>query len=218
MSMVFWKIYNGLVTFRFNDPTSRRQGVKGVKGHQTVVYFSKHHASSKYKLVIWNILDIHFTCAAWPVSCLVGNTKKTFALNRAQIVSQTRNSILLTSCYTLVRKVSSSKDSNLVNPSALDLRRGIWVNLIQNILDWCNSRGCNVEWFQWSVFSYFWDYRFFFVVAICDLVHAVEAMYAIPKVKSASVNLFWNMSDTLETAICSFTGITYISEKVSICL
>ena len=31
---------------------------------------------------------------------------------------------------------------------------------------------------------------FCFVVAICDLVHAVEAMYGIPKVLTASVNLF----------------------------
>ena len=30
---------------------------------------------------------------------------------------------------------------------------------------------------------------FCFVVAICDLVHAVEAMYGIPKVLTASVNL-----------------------------
>ena len=30
-----------------------------------------------------------------------------------------------TSCYTLVRQVSSFKDSNLINPSALDLRTGI---------------------------------------------------------------------------------------------
>ena len=31
---------------------------------------------------------------------------------------------------------------------------------------------------------------FCFVVAICDLVHAVEAMYGIPKVLTASVNIF----------------------------
>ena len=48
-------------------------------------------------------------------------------------------------------------------------------------------------------------------------MHAVEAMYCIPKVLTASVNLFLNMSDTRETVICSFTGITHISEKVSIC-
>ena len=59
---------------------------------------------------------------------------------------------------------------------------------------------------------------FCFVVAICDLVHAVEAMYCIPKVLTASVNLLSNMSDTHETAICSVTDITRISEKVSICL
>ena len=31
-----------------------------------------------------NILDIRFTCAAWPVSSLVGNIKETFSHNRAQ--------------------------------------------------------------------------------------------------------------------------------------
>ena len=31
---------------------------------------------------------------------------------------------------------------------------------------------------------------FCFVVAICDLVHAVVAMYGIPKVLTTSVNLF----------------------------
>ena len=42
-----------------------------------------------------NILDIRFTCAAWPVSSLVGNIKETFSHNRAQkIQSQIRNSIL----------------------------------------------------------------------------------------------------------------------------
>ena len=47
-------------------------------------------------------------------------------------------------------------------------------------------------------------------------MHAVEAVYCIPKVLTASVNLFLSMSDTRETVICSFTGITHISEKVSI--
>ena len=44
-------------------------------------------------------------------------------------------------------------------------------------------------------------------------MHAVEAMYGIPKVLTASVNLFLNMSDTCDTAICSVTGITHISEE-----
>ena len=30
----------------------------------------------------------------------------------------------------------------------------------------------------------------FFVIAICDLVHAVEAMYGLPNVLAASGNLF----------------------------
>ena len=41
---------------------------------------------------------------------------------------------------------------------------------------------------------------FYFVVAICDLVHAAEAMYGLPSVLTASGNLFWNMSDARETA------------------
>ena len=39
---------------------------------------------------------------------------------------------------------------------------------------------------------------FCFVVAICDLVHAVEAMYGLPYVLTASGNLFCNMSDPLK--------------------
>ena len=49
---------------------------------------------------------------------------------------------------------------------------------------------------------------FCFVVAICDLVHAVEAMYGLPYVLTASRNLFLNMSDS-----CSITGIIHISEE-----
>ena len=40
------------------------------------------------------------------------------------------------------------------------------------------------------IFFVFLILSFCFVVAICDLVHAVEAMYGIPKVLTASVNLF----------------------------
>ena len=57
---------------------------------------------------------------------------------------------------------------------------------------------------------------FCFVVAICDLVHAVEATYGIPVI-TASGNLFLNMSDARETANCTFTGITRTSEKISRC-
>ena len=56
---------------------------------------------------------------------------------------------------------------------------------------------------------------FCFVVTICGLVHAVEAIYGRPLVLTASGNLFRNISDARETAICSFEGITYISEKIS---
>ena len=39
-------------------------------------------------------------------------------------------------------------------------------------------------------FRFFEVIIFCLVVAICDLVHAVEAMYGIPKVITASVILF----------------------------
>ena len=48
-------------------------------------------------------------------------------------------------------------------------------------------------------------------------MHAVEVMYSLPSVLTVSGNLFLNMSDAGETAICSFTGITHISEKISRC-
>ena len=40
------------------------------------------------------------------------------------------------------------------------------------------------------IFSYFLDNYFCFVVAISDLVHAVDAMYGLPRVLTASGNLF----------------------------
>ena len=43
------------------------------------------------------------------------------------------------------------------------------------------------------------------VVAICDLVHAVETIFHLSYVLTASGNL------------CSFTGITHFSEKISRC-
>ena len=58
---------------------------------------------------------------------------------------------------------------------------------------------------------------FCFVVAICDLVHDVETIFHLFYVHTASGNLFKNMSDARETANCSFTGITHISEKISRC-
>ena len=53
---------------------------------------------------------------------------------------------------------------------------------------------------------------FHFVVAIFDLVHDVKAMHGLCKLLTASGNLFLNMSDASETAICSFKGIFHISE------
>ena len=44
-------------------------------------------------------------------------------------------------------------------------------------------------------------------------MHAVEAMYGLPEVITASGNLFLNMSDARETAICNFTGIIHISKR-----
>ena len=58
---------------------------------------------------------------------------------------------------------------------------------------------------------------FCFVVAICDLVHDVGAIFHLSYVLTASGNLFRNMNDARETANCSFTGITHISEKFSRC-
>ena len=44
-------------------------------------------------------------------------------------------------------------------------------------------------------------------------MHDVETIFHLSYVLTASENLFLNMSDARETAICSFTGITNISEK-----
>ena len=46
-------------------------------------------------------------------------------------------------------------------------------------------------------------------------MHDVETIFHLSYVLKASGNLFCNMSDARETAICSFTGITHISEKIS---
>ena len=48
-------------------------------------------------------------------------------------------------------------------------------------------------------------------------MHVVEAMYGFSYVLTALGNTFLNISDARETAICSFTGITHISEKISRC-
>ena len=48
-------------------------------------------------------------------------------------------------------------------------------------------------------------------------MHDVETLFRLSSVLTASGNLFLNMSDARETAICSFTGITHISEKISRC-
>ena len=46
-----------------------------------------------------------------------------------------------------------------------------------------------------------------------DLVHDVEVIFPLPKLLTAPGNLFQNKCDACEIAICSFTGITHISEK-----
>ena len=48
-------------------------------------------------------------------------------------------------------------------------------------------------------------------------MHDVESIFHLSYVLTASGNLFLNMSDARETAICSFMGITHISEKISRC-
>ena len=48
-------------------------------------------------------------------------------------------------------------------------------------------------------------------------MHDVTTIFHLSYVLTAPGNLFLNMSDASETAICSFTGITHISEKISRC-
>ena len=40
--------------------------------------------------------------------------------------------------------------------------------------------GYNVGWFEWSIFRIFNIIIFCFAVAMCDLVHDVEAIFHIP--------------------------------------
>ena len=48
-------------------------------------------------------------------------------------------------------------------------------------------------------------------------MHDVEIIFHLSYVLTASGNLFCNMSYARETANCSFTGITHISEKIFTC-
>ena len=68
-----------------------------------------------------------------------------------------------------------------------------------------------------NFFVFFEIIIFCFVVAICDLVHDVETIFYLSYVLKASGNLFLNMSDTRETANCSFLGITHIPENIPRC-
>ena len=52
-----------------------------------------------------------------------------------------------------------------------------------------------------------------FDVAMSDLVHDVECVFCRGYLIMESGNLILNMSDGQKSAICSFIGITYISEK-----
>ena len=54
----------------------------------------------------------------------------------------------------------------------------------------CVFKSCECRMISVVIFRIFGIIIFCFVVAICDLVHAVGAMYGIPKVLPASVNLF----------------------------
>ena len=58
---------------------------------------------------------------------------------------------------------------------------------------------------------------FCYVVALSDLVHGVDAIYNLRLLLSSDENLSKNLSDDRETAICSFTGISHISEKIFTC-
>ena len=68
-----------------------------------------------------------------------------------------------------------------------------------------------VIFFRFFEINYFW-----FVVALFDLVHDVEAIDSLYLLLTPSGNLFGNMTDASETANCSFTGIIHISEKKKI--
>ena len=52
------------------------------------------------------------------------------------------------------------------------------------------SRGATYDDFSGHFFRIFEIITFCFVVAICDLVHAVGATYGLPLVITASANLF----------------------------
>ena len=52
-----------------------------------------------------------------------------------------------------------------------------------------------------NFFGFFRLFLFCFVVAICYLVHDVEAIHGICKLQTASGNLFRNMSYARETTI-----------------
>ena len=80
-----------------------------------------------------------------------------------------------------------------------------------------SSRGATKDGFSVQFFRFFKSIFFGLLVATCDLVHDVETIFHLPYLLLASGNLFWNMSDARETANCSFTGITHISEKIFRC-
>ena len=56
---------------------------------------------------------------------------------------------------------------------------------------------------------------FCFVIAICDIVHAVETV--MPYVNCEQYLGIFSKCDARDTAICSFPGITQISEEISRC-
>ena len=64
--------------------------------------------------------------------------------------------------------------------------------------------------FSGQLFHIFEIIIFFLVVAICDLVCDVRIIHGLWKLLKVSGNLFLNMSDAHETAICSFKGIIHI--------
>ena len=62
------------------------------------------------------------------------------------------------------------------------------------------------------VVNFVFIFSFFFIV-LFDLVHNVEAIHDLFYLLTAAGNSFWYISDVHETANCSFTGISHISEN-----
>ena len=69
--------------------------------------------------------------------------------------------------------------------------------------------------FSGQLFHIFDSIYYCFLVAICNLVYNVEAIFHLHELLIAIENIFLNVSDVCTTAICSFTFIIHTSEKIS---